>query len=160
PSMGPFVSSWLLPPGDYDAMAFSGGDADVPFLLVPAVHLAADLELDMGGGFPDRTLEWRILDGTGAAHPPAPLDALLWHSSGAGLGFVGATTVATTRLPMAGPDYRLEWTFYDDTGDVRHDIPGTTRGPFADATVTNDPAALKRSTEHHAVTPGDSLLPL
>ena len=160
PTMGPLGSSWVLPPGDYDVMAFSGGDLDVPFLLMPGVHLVSDTVLDMGRGFPDRTLDFALVDESSRPRRPSHMDVLFKHRSGASLGWINALSVPAIRLPEAGPDYRLEWAAWDDDGAVRYDIPGTAQGPFEDGAIANDPAAIRRSTERYAVSPGDSLLPL
>ena len=160
PSKGILASTWLLPAGDYDVMAFGSG-IDRPVSFGRGLHLDGDRDVDVGTLASDRTLSWSITD---EAHQPlvrAKMDLVLRHiPSGASLGYVGFTMVPQTRLPEAGPDYTLEWAAYQDDGDVRHDIPGAIAGPFTDAIVANDPSRLRRYVEHFEVTPGDSVLPV
>jgi hypothetical protein len=159
PSRGFFEPVWLLPPGDYDVMAFGSG-IEQPVRITPDLHLAADLELELAGTPADRVLTWVITDESGRSLVRPKMDMAIRHASGASLGFIGFPMPGESRLPEAGPDYRLEWAAYEDDGAVRHDIPGAVDGPFANAAVTNDRSRLRRFTEHFAVTPGDSVLPV
>jgi len=159
PSKGIFESTWLLPPGDYDAMAFGSG-LDRPLYLGRDMHLAADRDVDLGLSPADRTLAWSITDEARRPLAGAKMDLMIQHASGALLGYVGFPMVPSSQLPDAGPDYRLEWAAFQDDGDVRHDIAGTVEGPFVAGRVENDPSRLRRYVEHFEVTPGDSVLPV
>jgi hypothetical protein len=159
PSKGSFTSTWLLPPGDYDAMAFGSG-VERPLVLARGIHLDADRDVDLTASPANRTLTWAVTDATRRPLARAKMDLVIRHESGASLGYIGFAMATTTVLPEAGPDYRLEWGVYQDDGALRHDIPGTVPGPFVDATVANDPARLRRVTEHFEVTPGDPVLPV
>ena len=159
PSKGILESTWLLPPGDYDAMAFGSG-LDRPLYLGRDLHLAADRDVDVGLSPADRTLGWAITDAARRPLARGKMDMVIRHASGASLGYVGFPMVPGSRLPDAGPDYRLEWAAYQDDGPERHDIAGAVDGPFANGRVENDPSRLRRYSEHFEVTPGDSVLPV
>jgi hypothetical protein len=79
PSKGPLEPTWLLPPGDYDAMAFGSG-VDRPLLLAPGLHLASDQDVNLAPDPASRTLTWSITD---VAHRPlarAKMDSATWAS--------------------------------------------------------------------------------
>src|SRR5262249_2955360 len=162
PSKG-FSSTWLLPAGTYDAMAFGFG-LDRPFMLARGLALAADTSVDVAATPQDRSLAWQFVDHD--ARPPAAtrMDLRLRHASGpvrGGGGCVGmgaSPPVPTTLVPEAGPDYKLEWSAYIDTGRVRADVAGAAQGPFASGTQANDPARMRRTTQHFNVAPGDSVV--
>jgi hypothetical protein len=159
PSMGSVESTWLLPPGDYDAMAFGFG-IDRPLYIGRDVHVTADRDVDLGLNPLDRTLTWAITDEARRPLARAKMDMLIRHTSGASLGYVGFNMVPQTQLPDLGPGYSLEWAAFQDDGDVRHDIPGALEAPIVDGTIANDPARLRRYTEHFEVTPGTLVLPV
>jgi len=159
PSKGLLEPTWLLPPGDYDAMAFGNG-LERPLYLGRDLHLTADRDVDLGSTPADRTLTWSITDEERRPLVSAKMDLVVRHTSGAGLGYVGFPMVAQTRMPDTGPGYTLEWSAYQDDGDVRHDIPGTIDAPISTRTVANDPSKLRRWVEHFEVAPGDSVLPV
>src|SRR5262245_8961692 len=157
PSKGFLESTWLLPPGDYDAMGFGTG-IERPLLLEHGIHVAGDLNVELGRAPVDRTVAWSITDEQGRPLPRAKMDMVVRHTSGALLGFIEFPLVPGSVLPEAGPDYRLEWAVFTGDGPVRRDVAGTLEGPFVSGTQANDPARMRRSLEHFTVAPGDSIV--
>jgi len=154
-----FASTWLLPAGTYDAMAFGFG-LDRPFKLARGLLLSADAQVDVGDMPLDRALAWGFVGHDAQPLAATRMDLRLVHASGAFLGIVGFPPIAASLVPEAGPDYKLEWSAYIDTGPVRADVAGAATGPFTSGTQSNDPARLRRVTQHFTVAPGDSVVPL
>jgi subtilisin family serine protease len=158
PSTGPFGSSWFLPAGSYDALAFARYGSQAPFLGLTGVAIGADTLLDLPASSASAEIRWDLRDEQGRPRRPGRFGLQLLHDTGAGIGALGFPMSTSVLVPQASSHYHLEWAADDADGDVRYDIPGSLPGPLVTQAVSNDPGALRRVVEHVKVTPPDSIL--
>jgi subtilisin family serine protease len=163
PQGSELIWEWLVPPGDYDALAtfWDRGVGPGPLIVREHVTVSGVVDLAFGQAEASRTFTFANVDQNGA-----PLEcnrgslALENRDRGIGMRFTGWPHDVIRVSPFSDA-YSMEWTrTATDDRTTRRTCAGEIDGTAPSQVIRNLPSDLHRVALEFAALPADSLLPL